>query len=420
MSLMMPVDRAILATAVADSLVVAADPGARAASIVFWTMARPWTGAVVEAVLAARDDEVRCAGKRLLDDPASAAGYAALRSALLRRDDQARNNRARDNQARDNQARDDRDPELAAIFRAAWDAECNCRVGYHLGSLHTPDSATVTAGELAGLAGGSPLAGHQDAEVLVVIPFRDASTGGRRLRNLIACLLSLRDQSYPRERYRVTVVETDEEPRWREQVTRFADRYLFARNPGAFNKSWAVNAGVMNTPGQAEVLCILDGDVLADRDFIARNAGRFLRPGTGGHLTYRNMLCLDEGASSWAIRERLVARAALPDPDHLRGFLLRRPPGCCVWVRHAAFLRVGGMDERYEGWGGEDYDFAQRYDLAAPFDIYDDWLFHLYHLPSARLTEDGKQLNAHIPGLSWRPAEPIGRLDRFAAQGKKQ
>lgn len=400
MALLVPEDNAVLATAVADSLVVAADPGASAASIVFWTQSRSWTRAVTKAVLGARDDAIRSAGERLMAEPASPVRYASLRSALLRLDEQGRN---------------ERDRELAVIFRAAWDAECNSRLGYHLGPRYASGDATVSAGDLTELPGGTALADDQNAEVLIVIPFRDADTGGRRLRNLIACLLSLRDQSFPRERYRVTVVETDEVPRWREQVTRFADHYLFARKRGAFNKSWAVNAGVTNSPGQAEVVCVLDGDVLADRDFIARNAGRFLRPGTGGHLTYRNMLCLDESASSWAIRERLQARTAQADPDHLRGFLLRRPPGCCVWVRLAAFLRVGGMDERYEGWGGEDYDFAQRFDLAAPLDIHEDWLLHLYHPPSARLTEDGEQVNAHIPGLSWRPAEPIGRLDRFAA-----
>ena len=404
MTLLMPADHAVLATAVADSLVVAADPGASAASIVFWTQARSWTRVVTTAVLTARDDAIRSAGERLMADPASPVGYASLRSALLR----------------DEQGLQERDRELAVIFRAAWDAECNSRVGYHLGPRYTPGGAAVSAGELTELPAAAALAGDKNAEVLIVIPFRDADTGGRRLRNLIACLLSLRDQSFPRERYRVTVVETDEVPRWREQVTRFADHYLFARKRGSFNKSWAVNAGVTNSPGQAEVVCILDGDVIADRDFIARNVGRFLRPGTGGHLTYRNMLCLDESASSWAIRERLRARAAQIDPDHLRGFLLRRPPGCCVWVRLAAFLRVGGMDERYEGWGGEDYDFAQRFDLAAPLDIYEDWLLHLYHPPSARLTKDGEQVNAHIPGLSWRPAAPIGRLDRFAAATPEQ
>ena len=32
------------------------------------------------------------------------------------------------------------------------------------------------------------------------------------------------------------------------------------------------------------------------------------------------------------------------------------------------FLAVGGMDERYQGWGGKDFDFINRCGFAAPFD----------------------------------------------------
>src|SRR5690606_9056344 len=103
-------------------------------------------------------------------------------------------------------------------------------------------------------------------------------------RNLLACLQALRDQSFPRSGYLVTVVESDDRPRWREVITAYADHYLFAPKPGAFNKSWAVNAGVVHSPGKPQVICILDADVLSDREFIARNVARFQRPGTAGHL----------------------------------------------------------------------------------------------------------------------------------------
>jgi hypothetical protein len=73
------------------------------------------------------------------------------------------------------------------------------------------------------------------------------------------------------------------------------------------------------------------------------------------------------------------------------------------------------MDERYEGWGGEDYDFLHRLDLDTPLDSYDDWLLHMQHPPSAFIREDGGL--ADIPPLSWQPAQPIGRLDRFTAAG---
>lgn len=388
-------DHGTLARAVADTLVVAADPAARGASVVYWTDGRPWTTAVADAVRAYGDEQIRSLAGQLLAAPSDPRRHAALVAALA--------------------ARDPAPPELAPILDLAWAAECHSRIGYHLGPRYTAQAPTRS---VADLRSWPPAVGalppSPDAEILVVIPFRDRHPGHGRLRNLLACLQALRDQSYPREGYRVTVVESDAEPRWRESISQYADHYLFAAHAGEFNKSWAVNAGAMHSPGRAEVLCILDADVLADRDFIARNAARFRSPGTGGHLTYRNMLCLDPAASDWAIGERIFHRAAQLDPAGLRGFVLRRPPGCCVWVRTAAFRHIGGMDERYQGWGGEDYDFAHRLDLAAPLDSYDDWLLHLHHAPSSRLTPDGQQVNAHIPSLSWRPTEPIGQLGRFA------
>jgi N-terminal domain of galactosyltransferase len=265
---------------------------------------------------------------------------------------------------------------------------------------------------MRGMPQGRPLRGTAGADILIVIPFQDRGAQRFRLRNLLACLLALRDQSTPRERYQITVVEADDEPRWGDVIRPLADHYIFAPKPGAFNKSWAVNVGVRHTPGQPAAICILDADVLVDRQFVERNAGRFRRPGIGGHLTYRTMLCLDEPATAHAIRGRVHQGRSEADPDHFRGFMLRRPPGCCVWVRAAAFDRIGGMDERYEGWGGEDYDFLHRLDLEASLDYYDDWLLHMHHPPSEYIREDGGLVD--ITPLSWHPTEPIGRLNRFA------
>jgi hypothetical protein len=210
------------------------------------------------------------------------------------------------------------------------------------------------------------------------------------------------------------VVETDDRPRWREVITPFADHYLFAPKPDSFNRSWAVNTGVVNTPGPTEIICIQDADVLADREFVARNAGRFLGAGTMGHHPYRDMLCLDQVSTWRAIRERVAGRATEADPDRARGFTLRRGPGCCVWVRAEVFHRVNGMDERYEGWGGEDIDFNYRFAFDAAYDCYDDTLLHMRHPASSALREDGELINAHIPPFSWHPDGPIGQLDRFA------
>jgi N-terminal domain of galactosyltransferase len=389
-SIVTPADRDVLATAAVDSIVVASDTRARSASAYFWDRGRPWTGAVVEAVSRCEDPVIRSLGHDLAADPLDPARYFALRSALTRADEAA----------------------VAGIYDLAWQAESNSRLGYQLGPRYERDEPPVRVDELESLPAGVPLGSPDQAEVLIVIPFQDRTADHHRLRNLLACLLALRDQSSPRARYQVVVVETDAEARWGEVIAQRADHYLFAAKPGPFNKAWTVNVGVRHTPGRPEAICILDADVLVDREFVERNAARFRRPGTGGHLTYRNMLSLDEPATSHAIRERVERHQPTADPDFFRGFMLRRPPGCCVWVRAAAYDRIGGMDERYEGWGGEDYDFLHRLDLETPLDNYDDWLLHMHHPPSAFIREDGGLVD--IPPLSWRPTEPIGRLDRFA------
>jgi glycosyl transferase family 7 (putative galactosyltransferase) len=394
-SIVKPADREVLATAVVDSIVVASDARARSASAYFWDRGRPWTSAVVQAVRDSEDPVIRSLGQDLMADPSDPGHYFALRSALTTTDTAT----------------------AASVYDLAWQAECNSRLGYQLGRHYDRAEPPVRPEELLALPPGTPLASPAQAEVLIVIPFQDRSADHSRLRNLLACLLALRDQSTPRERYQVAVVETDETERWREVITPRADHYLFATKHGPFNKSWTVNVGVTHTPGQPEVICILDADVLVDREFVERNAARFRRPGTGGHLTYRNMLSLDEPATSYAIRDRVERGEPQADPRHFRGFMLRRPPGCCVWVRAAAFERIGGMDERYEGWGGEDYDFLHRLDLDAPLDNYDDWLLHMHHPPSAFIREDGGLVS--IPPLSWQPTDPIGRMDRFVADANQ-
>ena len=395
-----PSDAQTLATAVADSLVVASDAAARTASIFYWDRGRSYTRAVVEAVHDVESATVRDRCRQLLGDSTSPETYYGVRRAVTAA------------------WAGGPAPGLVSLVDLAWQAECNSRLGFHLGpDYDDPAAPPVGCAAQRPLPPGRPLPDDVRTPVLVVVPFRDQNHDtAPRLRNLIACLLSLRDQSVPRETYRVVVVESDATPRWADVIAPHADHYVFAPRAGRFNKSWAVNVGVVNAPHPAELVCILDADVLADRGFVARNIARFTRPGRMGHITYRDMWCLDQAATSWSIQERLFRGAAAVSRSRLRAFVLRRPPGCCVWVRRSAFDRVGGMDERFEGWGGEDNDFAYRMDVNSAFDSYDDDLLHLYHPASATLRDDGNIHNVDIPALSWPPDSVIGRVGRFAGQ----
>jgi glycosyltransferase involved in cell wall biosynthesis len=396
MSLTAPADQATLAAAVADSLVVASDPEAREASIFYWMRGRPYVTAVADAVERVEDPIIRELAAALMAVPSEPVTYRRLRAHL------------------EVITSPEKATAMEVLFDLAWRAECNSRIGYHLGPHYGESGMAVGVKDLRALPPRPENSNVSNSEVLVVVPFRERASEPWRLRNLLACLLALRDQSAPRDSYQVLVVETDDEPRWQQIIRRYADHYLFARKRGAFNKSWAVNLGVVNAPGRPEVICILDADVLPDRDFIARNAARFQRPGSMSHLTYRDMWCLDKLCTSWAIDQRVRQRAPDVAVENLRVFVLRRPPGCCVWVRASAYRAIGGMDERFEAWGGEDNDFAHRLDTHSALDSYDDVLLHMYHPPSAALRENGELLNADIRPHSWQPDAEIGDIGRFA------
>ncbi|MFI9721891.1 galactosyltransferase-related protein [Streptomyces sp. NPDC052396] len=306
--------------------------------------------------------------------------------------------------------------ERAELSAAVAEADRHIWIDYHLGAGHRGGLAGGGLPE-DGLPGGGdgPVAdfgrrGRADAQVHVVIPFRDREGGGLRTRNLLACLRSLADQEAGAAPW-VTVVETDEVPRSRELLAPLVDSYVFAEKSGLFNKSWAVNVGVAGAPHPFPYTCVLDADILVDRSFVRRNTGRIAGGGHGTHLPFRWSLSLDESSTLGALRIR-AEHADVPY-EALRGLLLREPPGGCVWTRTEIFDKVGGFDERYEGWGGEDDDVIARLSGAAPVVRFEDPLLHLNH-PRPQMTREGQPFNAHIEPLSWAP-ERYGDPLKFTA-----
>jgi hypothetical protein len=389
-----PADPEALAAAVAGAVVTSVDKGAQAANIWYWHKAEPLFAAVRDRIAACPDERIRRAADHLLRAPADLAAYRRLHGLVI-------------------DALHDRPGSVAPVVDAAWTVLTRSRLAHYVGSDYRP-GATLGLAALAvppppTEAPDHPARADDDPDLLVVVPFQDRSEDGHRARNLLACLTALRDQTLARARYRVTVVESDSTPRWRDSMAQYADKYLFAKKAGPFNKCWTVNVGVQNSSGHAALICMLDADALVDADFLARNVSRFRRPGTGAVLPYRDLFYLDSSASARAIEERCMERLPRVDWTVLRGFLVHRAQGVCVWLRRDVFDDIGGLDERHEGWGKEDMDLLLRLQLATALLHFDDPMLHLHHPPSYRL--DG---NAHIPWLSWVPDTPIGRLDRFA------
>lgn len=300
-----------------------------------------------------------------------------------------------------------RPADAERLTSAVTEADRHIWIDYHLG----PESGEAVAAPVRPAAARASVPAGGPAEVRIVIPFRDRE-GGLRTRNLLACLRALADQDGG-PAHRVTVVEADTEPRAREQLEPLVDRYVFARKEGLFNKAWAVNVGAVDTAGDTPFLCVLDADILVDRAFVARNAARLYEGGHGTHLPFRWSLSLDETSTLRAIGLRTEKGVADVPDAVLRGLLLREPPGGCVWLRTEVFHAVGGFDERYEGWGGEDDDVIARLTAAGPLLRFDDQLLHLNHPRPQMTRQDGVPFNAHIEPLSWHPGLGYGDRAKF-------
>lgn len=382
--------------AVVSSVLLCADPFAQEAAVDYWDMSAAGHRAVVRHLRGTGDADLASATEAVLATPADPACAQRLRTRVAARLGDA------------DGAHDDVHDTLATLGRLALRADASGRLSAHLGAEYRPRAGAVTVDVLRSLPVPARPA-TDDAPVCIVVPFRDRTSGRSRLRNLLACLAALRDQSASATSYRVVVVEADNAPRWESEIAPFVDRYLALEAPGHFNKAWAVNAGVTHLAGSAEVVCVLDGDVLVDHDFVARNAARFGARGAQAHLPYRDALCLDEQSSSEAVALRVVRRLPRARTEELRGVLLRRPPGHCVWVRRELYDLVGGFDERFEGWGGEDLDFVFRLEVVGVVDRFDDDLLHLWHeRPQTQV--DGRRFYADRRLLSWRPTGPVGQL----------
>lgn len=378
------------ARAVANTLVLSCDSGARNANPYYWHRAQELTVSVVEAVKS--QPVLRDAAAWLMAEPASYLAWATVCAVTERMLAE--------------------EPALIESLRdIAWAATNRSRLDYHIGELVDTPAPAVDFGTLQAIRPKS-LAPAPDPRILVVIPFRDRTESRERARNLSACLLALADQSFEPDHYQVCVVESDDRPHWGELVAAHAGRYLFAENAGPFNKSWAVNVGALNAAPEAPLICVMDADSLVDRDFLQRNCARFQRPGTGAFLPHRDMLYLDDRSTGRAIHERCLARQPEAGKESLRGFVVYRPPGGCVWLRRDVFESVNGMDERYQDWGREDMDLVLRLQLATALEGFDDPMLHLNH-PSAATLVGGQTANGHIPWLSWSPQAPIGQIDRY-------
>lgn len=212
----------------------------------------------------------------------------------------------------------------------------------------------------------------------VIIPFRGTSTG--RVNNLLFVLEWLSGA----KDMEVVVVEQDARSKLGDVRLPGNCSHVFTVSEREFNKAWACNVGFRHASGR--VLAIADADMFMDLGFLQRcfeqcaHDFEAVKP-------YGVLVDLSPAETVRVLggdAEGILDIADDRRDRRYRGEFLNFCGGIFV-IRADAYQRVGGFDERFLGWGGEDDAMAIKLKAFVPNTTIHgrQVAYHLHH-PSAR------------------------------------
>lgn len=190
-------------------------------------------------------------------------------------------------------------------------------------------------------------------------------------------------------------------------------RYLHvphAGDPAAWHKCLAFNVGVREAA--AEIVVCHDGDLLVPCRYGAELL-RLFRSGATVAFPQRFLFYLGEAQTQGLT-------AGQPLPSALTPELVRQNwRGGTLAIRRTEYARIGGFDERFVGWTGEDIEFHDRcLSLPGWFHGYIPFV-HLWHAPQPTKAGPAREANlAYFRDVMHEPRESrIARLLQATAPG---
>jgi hypothetical protein len=248
-------------------------------------------------------------------------------------------------------------------------------------------------------AASAGVAVPEEPDISVVLPV----SGTDRLPQFRAVLASLSSQEGIR--FEIVVAEEGERSLLAGDLPPGV-RYVFLeRLPGApYCKSRMLNAGVAAARGRHVVLH--DADILVPVCYLAEVC-RCLDGEWEAVRPIRFLFCLDESASS-----RVQAEGGFESVREVSD-VMQNFPGGSVALRRDVFLDIGGMDERFRDWGGEDVEFLERLGTRNVFR--GAWMpaVHVWHPPaSKKFTGDRNNATA----AARRAVDPLQRVAALRAR----
>lgn len=178
----------------------------------------------------------------------------------------------------------------------------------------------------------------------------------------------------------VILVEQDDVPRLNGPLPHPACRTAFVYNPGPFNKSWGYNVAVRyaSTP----ILAFGDADVILPAAQL-QQAVELCMSSYVAVNPYRRLIDLTAEESALVGQGDFDLHPERPDNRQNRQAIGEHVVFCggLFLIRRDAFIHLGGWDERFRGWGGEDDAMTYKLERARlPATELDDRpALHLWH-----------------------------------------
>jgi hypothetical protein len=258
---------------------------------------------------------------------------------------------------------------------------------------------------LAGvLAAGAKLAlsrrrGHG---ISILIPFRASVDQIQRLRNVVWL-----------KRY------------WKAQLP--GAEIVIGKDPqvegSPFSKSAAVNDAASKASGDILVIVDADGYISADAVLYcakeireSRKRGRKL-----WFVPYRKFYRLTEAASNSLLQSHPKSPLKFPEPLPQEFILGDTDPTVGHWYGamiqicpREAFDAVGGWDERFRGWGGEDHAAMRAMDTL--YGLHMTLPGHVLHVWHPQIGPEGTKTQVHWKERMWEGQDEPGANDKLAGK----
>jgi hypothetical protein len=224
--------------------------------------------------------------------------------------------------------------------------------------------------------------------------------GMARLPHLLATLESIAGQSGAR--CECIVVEQDMDSRLADHLPPWV-RHVHSPPPSSdmpYCRSWAFNVGAGYARGK--VLVLHDNDMLVPADYAARSLECIGRGFDVVNLK-RFIFYLGKSHSQAVCEGAATLFDAAPETilQNLQG-------GGSAVIKRDAYDRIGGMDESFIGWGGEDNEFWERAQTLTVWPWGNLPLVHLWHA-----AQPGKQDSQYHTALRYRSLAQIDPAERI-------